>query len=171
MKIQRSTLALALSVAAALVLGACGSDTTDVAADETVPADDASPTTLADGPLGGGSGAIGTVEITVTHPDIDPIVYTVGCMGDTFPVTPAVQGVNGQQACDLLADEAIRSRLVDGIPADQMCTEIYGGPDEAHIVGELDGSAIDATITRANGCEIDAWESMLGLLPAAIGPN
>ncbi len=153
-----------------LTFAACGSDGDDVAADGAVsdggsdvgePVDDA--------PLGGGTGAIGTVEITVTHPDIEPIVYTVGCMGDTFPVTPAVDGVNGQQACDLLADAAVRSRLIDGIPADQMCTEIYGGPDEAHIVGQIDGEDVDATITRVNGCEIDAWESMVGLLPPAIG--
>ena len=40
---------------------------------------------------------------------------------------------------------------------------------DLHIVGEVDGASIDATITRVNGCEIDAWESMLGLLPPAIG--
>ncbi len=165
MKIQR----IALPITLALALAGCGSDGTDVAAEGTLPVPDASTTTVPGGPLGAGTGAIGTVEITVTHPDIEPIVYTVGCMGDTFPVTPAVDGVNGQQACDLLANEAVITRLVEGVPADQMCTEIYGGPDEAHIVGEADGVAIDATITRVNGCEIDAWESMLGLLPVAIG--
>ncbi|MEZ5230085.1 MAG: hypothetical protein R2710_26500 [Acidimicrobiales bacterium] len=177
---------IALPFALALGLVACGSDSTStvagadtastVAGGDTASTvaggdttQDSVATTLPDGPLGGGTGAIGTVEITVTHPDIEPIVYTVGCMGDTFPVTPQVEGVVGQQACELLADEAIATRLIDGIPEDQVCTEIYGGPDEAHIVGEVDGVAIDATITRVNGCEIAAWESMLGLLPPAIG--
>ncbi len=165
MKINRIALPLAMTFA----LAACGSDTAEVTADDTLPVTTIGEGPLDDGPLGAGIGAIGSVEVTVTHPDIDPIVYTVGCMGDTFPVTPPVDGVNGQQACELLADEAVVTFLTEGLPADQMCTEIYGGPDEAHIVGEIDGVAIDATVTRNNGCEIDVWESMLGLLPVAIG--
>jgi hypothetical protein len=136
------------------VVGGCGQSETSIDAGDGADGSDA---------------AIGTIEITVTHPSIDPLVYTIGCLGDAFPVTPAIEGVDGSTACELLKDPAVRSRLLDGPPADQVCTEIYGGDDKAVIVGEIDATPVDATITRANGCEIDAWESMIGILPAALG--
>ncbi len=163
---QSRTVLTASAVALLSLTAACGSD------GETIDVGGGTETTST---LPGGDEIIGadatiaSLEITVTHPDIEPIVYTIGCMGDTFPVTPEVDGVDGETACGLLDDDGIRSLLFDGLPADQACTEIYGGPDEARIVGEIDGEAVDATITRSNGCEIDAWESLVGLLPPAIG--
>lgn len=37
------------------------------------------------------------------------------------------------------------------------CTEIYGGPETAHITGQVDGRAVDFKITRADGCQIGLW--------------
>ncbi len=163
----QSRIALASSLVLLVsMVAACGSD------GETIDAGSGTETTQP--PPGGDEiiGAdvtIGSLEITVTHPDIEPITYVVGCLGDTFPVTPEVDGVDGQTACGLLEDEVIRTLLFDGLPADQMCTEIYGGPDEARIVGQIDGNDVDALITRTDGCEIDAWQSLVGLIPPAIG--
>jgi hypothetical protein len=42
-------------------------------------------------------------------------------------------------------------------PPDTACTEIYGGPQRARIVGTLGGKRIWATVTRTNGCEIGRW--------------
>ena len=55
--------------------------------------------------------------------------------------------------------------------ADQPCTEIYGGPGKATVMGTLDGAAVNATFTRSNGCEIARWEKMvqLGLIPPGVG--
>jgi hypothetical protein len=117
-----------------------------------------------------GVGAIGTIEVTITHPDADDVVYTIGCTGDAFPVTPPVDGVDGPTACSTLADPSVVDRLVEGRSEDQMCTEIYGGPDVATITGEIDGRAIDATIDRSDGCGIDEWDTLLaGVLPPALG--
>ena len=52
------------------------------------------------------------------------------------------------------------------VPADAVCTELYGGPEEARITGTLDGEPVDASLSRANGCEIDRWERLRPLLPA-----
>ena len=48
------------------------------------------------------------------------------------------------------------------------CTELYGGPETAHLTGTLDGEPVDVTITRYNGCGIadyDALFEALGVEP------
>ena len=44
--------------------------------------------------------------------------------------------------------------------ADQACTMIFGGPQKAEITGTVDGSPVETTITRANGCEIARWDAL-----------
>lgn len=121
-------------------------------------------------PLGAGPYPVGTLEITVTHPDSDPLTYTISCLGDTATITPAVDGLDEQTACTALTSDPARSLLFDGPPSDRICTEIYGGPDEAAITGTLDDQAVDVVIARNNGCGIEDWDSTLaGILPAARG--
>lgn len=55
------------------------------------------------------------------------------------------------------------------VPADQMCTQVYGGPALAHITGTWRGHKVDARFSRANGCEIDRWENLEPLLPLVRG--
>jgi hypothetical protein len=56
-------------------------------------------------------------------------------------------------------------------PAGQPCTMIYGGPGKATVTGTLAGTAVDATFTRSDGCEIARWDAMVdaGLLPKGVG--
>lgn len=172
MKTLASPLAMALTVVIALlILANCAGDDTTVAdgPDNT----SATPPTADDGadePLGAGPYPVGTLEVTITHPDADPVSYTISCLGDTATITPAVDGLNEQTACTALNDDAVRTLLFDGPPSDRVCTEIYGGPDEASITGTLDEQPVDVVITRNNGCGIDDWDSTLaGILPAALG--
>jgi hypothetical protein len=46
------------------------------------------------------------------------------------------------------------------VAGDVACTQIFGGPQEARIVGEVRGRAIDASFSRNNGCEIDRWDRL-----------
>ncbi|MER8232103.1 SSI family serine proteinase inhibitor [Streptomyces sp. NPDC094049] len=55
------------------------------------------------------------------------------------------------------------------VPADQMCTQVYGGPALAHITGTWQGRDVDARFSRANGCEIDRWENLEPVLPLVRG--
>ena len=71
------------------------------------------------------------------------------------------------EACALLDDEALFSRLVEGPPADQMCTQIYGGPEEALVTGTVDGEAVDTRFHRADGCGIGDWDTFEVLLGPA----
>ena len=42
-------------------------------------------------------------------------------------------------------------------PPDSICTEIYGGPQEALVTGTLRGAKIWARFRRRDGCEIARW--------------
>ena len=65
------------------------------------------------------------------------------------------------QACKALRADA---DALAPLPPDSICTQIYGGPEEAEITGTLDGEEIQATFSRQNGCEIDRWERMASVL-------
>jgi hypothetical protein len=186
-----STLHLWSIILATLFLVACGSDSSEVTSgasdqDDSVDSDlpidpnaslddDIVPGNtepdLPTGPLGGG-GPLVTVEISITHPDAEDVTYIVSCLGDTATVSEDV-GIDGFGACNQLGQDDVRARLLNGPPSDQACTEIYGGPDVARIVGTyegVDGPAVDTTIDRSNGCGIDEWERLLSeVLPDARG--
>jgi hypothetical protein len=50
------------------------------------------------------------------------------------------------------------------VPPTQPCTEIYGGPATATIVGALHGEPVNASLSRQNGCEIERYERVAPLL-------
>ncbi len=151
-------------IALALSAAAC-------AGGDTVPTTTPSPSTTVPARLAPGADVvIGSVTVDVTHPNIEPVSYTIDCFGDTFTVTPFTPGIDGAAACARLNDPAVMERLVSGPPADQICTEIYGGEDVAVVTGTLDDVAIDARFDRTNGCGISDWDSLMaGILPPAIG--
>jgi hypothetical protein len=59
------------------------------------------------------------------------------------------------RACARLA--AGGAKLFAPLRRDILCTEIYGGPQKARVVGTVAGQRVRATFTRRNGCEIDRW--------------
>lgn len=68
-------------------------------------------------------------------------------------------------ACRRLASGGIR--LFAPVPDDAICTEIYGGPEVARVVGTYAGKRIWATFSRTNGCHIGRWNRLSPwLLPA-----
>jgi hypothetical protein len=57
-------------------------------------------------------------------------------------------------------------------PKDQVCMQLYGGPQTAHIAGTLAGETIARDLSRTNGCEIADWKSAEPLLaPSGIRPG
>ena len=46
------------------------------------------------------------------------------------------------------------------VPPNTACTEIYGGPQRARVVGTVAGRRVWATFTRVNGCEIARWDRL-----------
>ncbi|MGW8361697.1 SSI family serine proteinase inhibitor [Streptomyces wedmorensis] len=55
------------------------------------------------------------------------------------------------------------------VPADALCTQVYGGPALAHVTGTWQGRKVDARFSRANGCEIPRWENLEPVLPIVRG--
>ncbi len=108
----------------------------------------------------GGAGASGTsshTALTITFWEngqrtADPEVWTLRCnpARGTLP-RPAI-------ACRKLA--AGGSRLVVPVPGSAICTQIYGGPQVARVVGQLEGRRIWARFTRENGCQIERWSRL-----------
>ena len=71
------------------------------------------------------------------------------------------------RACARLA--AGGARLFARMPRNIVCTEIYGGPQRARVVGTVNGRRIFATFARSNGCEIDRWQRISPWLVPAGG--
>jgi hypothetical protein len=83
-------------------------------------------------------------------------------------------GAKETETADLSCPGADACATVDGIaaadfaqvPPTTACTEIFGGPEVVTIEGELDGEEVQATLTRANGCEIERFGTFIPLIKA-----
>jgi hypothetical protein len=86
--------------------------------------------------------------------------YTLRCapLGGTLPKRAA--------ACAKLAR---MSRPFAPASKNTVCTDIYGGPQEALVTGRLRGYSVRAGFSRKNGCEIGRWERVRFLFPIAVG--
>ena len=86
----------------------------------------------------------------------EPRTYLLQCdpTGGTHPDPDA--------ACRAVA--AVGAAGFDPVPADATCTQVYGGDQVARVSGTVDGTAVDATFTRTDGCEIARWEALAALL-------
>jgi hypothetical protein len=62
------------------------------------------------------------------------------------------------RACARLA--AGGAELFAPLPKNIVCTEIYGGPQKARVVGAVGGRRVWTTFTRTNGCHIDRWQRL-----------
>jgi hypothetical protein len=60
------------------------------------------------------------------------------------------------------------ARLFAGVPRDVACTQIYGGPQVARVVGTVKGVRVSASVSRTDGCQISRWDRLSPwLLPPA----
>jgi hypothetical protein len=48
--------------------------------------------------------------------------------------------------------------------ADAVCTEQYGGPETARVIGRWDGEPVDLELSRSDGCRIAQWDALGPLL-------
>ncbi len=70
-----------------------------------------------------------------------------------------------EEACAALA--AHGAAALPAVPKDQVCTQVYGGPQTASVTGTWQGRPVRSAFVRSNGCEIGRWELLEGLLPSA----
>ncbi len=84
--------------------------------------------------------------------DFEPGTWTLTCSPD------GGDHPDPEAACADL--EEVGPNGFDEVPDDQMCTHIYGGPQTAQVTGHLAGTEVDTEFSRADGCEIDRFDSM-----------
>ena len=87
------------------------------------------------------------VEVTEVGPG--PVVIELRCGGDN--------------PCDRSQLDELAAVAEPPDPT-RACTELYGGPEKAHMTGTLEGEPVDVTITRSNGCEIADYEALFAAL-------
>jgi hypothetical protein len=121
---------------------------------------------LAVGSASAGTSAT-TTSLKVTYwPDggqgsLAPQIWTLRCN------PPGGTLRNPGVACRRLA--AGGAKLFAPIPANAVCTEIYGGPFVARVVGTVGGKRVWATFSRTNGCHISRWDRLSPWLLPRIG--
>jgi hypothetical protein len=54
------------------------------------------------------------------------------------------------------------------VPPETLCTQIYGGPQEALVSGTLRGRRVWVRFNRRNGCEIARWTRLAALFPVRV---
>lgn len=137
-----------LVLALMLVAAGCGSGDASPSATPSAPA--ATPT---------GSPSPGGTDLTVSVVDEDgqTLRWQLSCdpAGGDHP-DPA-------GACAALAENA--AEALPAVAADQMCTEVYGGPQTATLTGTWQGKPVSSSFSRTNGCEIARWDALVPLLP------
>jgi hypothetical protein len=145
----RAVVAL-LTVLLALLAGGCGSESGegDAAGDGSAAGGES--TEARPGPA---------TEVTITFwpegPDGESVEATLTCepAGGTHP--------SPEKACTALAADPA---ALQPVPADMACTMIFGGPEQATVVGVVNGEQVDAAFERSNGCELDRWDRMAAVL-------
>ncbi len=70
---------------------------------------------------------------------------------------------NPRVACGVLG--ANGGEALPPSPPDQACTQQYGGPQKALVTGTWRGATVRSQFSLENGCEIERWTAMIGLLP------
>ena len=56
-------------------------------------------------------------------------------------------------------------------PSGTACSQIYGGPQEALVVGRFRSGPVRARFNRRNGCEIARWTRLVFLFPGTIASH
>jgi hypothetical protein len=62
---------------------------------------------------------------------------------------------------------ALDPKVFEPTPGNVACTQQYGGPETATVIGTFRGEPVDARFSRENGCEIARWQDAAPLLEAA----
>lgn len=149
----------AIAFASLAVLAACA----DPAADDGTDAATGSAPSTDGGVAGGGiSQADNDLQVTVDRGDgTPPEEWTLTCVGFVEGSHPEAEA-----ACTRLAgvDDPFAP-----LPDDVVCTQQFGGPQTAQVIGRWGGEPVDVRLGRSDGCLIAQWDGLVPLVPEAEG--
>lgn len=105
------------------------------------------------------------VHITFTNDEAQTPsrVYDLDCR-DQKPVVPGVPTTGN--ACAMLEQKGAQGLMQER--PQEVCTEIYGGPETMQITGKIAGEPVTKTFTRTNGCRIQEWDAFVPVFDAAL---
>jgi Subtilisin inhibitor-like len=148
---------LALMALLAL-LTACASPSGDAGAGSTPTSSDS-----ADAAAGGGiQQADNDLQVELDRGDgTEPESWTLTCVGFVEGSHP-----DAEAACEHL--KALDDPFAP-LPADVACTEQFGGPQTARVLGRWNGQPVDLELSRTDGCRISQWDALGPLLPGPAG--
>lgn len=110
----------------------------------------------------GGSDTVATV------PASDLVIELAGDQGaepERLTLSCGPTGGNHPDAAQACADLAQAQEPFAPLPADRMCTEIYGGPQTATVSGSHRGEQVRLELSRVDGCRIAQWDRLGAVLP------
>ena len=140
------------------LLTACASSPGDTAAGPGSPTGSA-----ADAAAGGGiQQADNDLQVELDRGDgTEPESWTLTCVGFVEGSHPAAEA-----ACAHLKtmDDPFAP-----LPTDLVCTEQFGGPQTARVLGRWNGAPVDLEVSRTDGCHIAQWDALGPLLPGPVG--
>jgi subtilisin inhibitor-like len=104
----------------------------------------------------GSSGGTPTTSLTITY-------WSNGASGSSAKWTLKCNPAGGtlrapSRACAKL--RASSTKLFAPVSPKLVCTQIYGGPEVARVVGKLRGVRVAATFDRTDGCGISRWSKV-----------
>ncbi len=139
---------------------ACASGTTGSGGAAAAPTSD-----TADPAAGGGiSQADNDLQVEYDPGDgTEPQSWTLTCVGFVEGSYP-----DPEAACEQL--KAMEDPFAP-LPADIICTEQYGGPQTARILGRWNGEPVDLELSLTDGCRIDQWNRLSVLVPVPVMPE
>jgi Subtilisin inhibitor-like len=95
----------------------------------------------------------------------EPQRYTLSCP------EPSGDHPDPVKACEAVYD--LNADAFEPVPPDAICTEIYGGPQQARLEGTFAGAAdvvpVALDLSRQNGCQIDLWDRFAKIVPQPPG--
>ncbi|WP_017610976.1 SSI family serine proteinase inhibitor [Nocardiopsis xinjiangensis] len=155
---------LAALAALGLLLTACGNESSEVST--PAPDEDGESTTApdengdgADGEASGDAGVELTIERSLS--DDESLEPAEGFEEGTYTLTCAPTGgdhPDPETACEQIEEVGEEPFTLD--TSDMACTMQVGGPEQAHVTGQVHGTEIDTEFNQRNGCEIERFEEL-----------
>jgi len=115
--------------------------------------------------LGAALAACGAGSAQSTQPTVLTVTYWESGMMRSEPVrwtlrcNPA-RGTLARPAVACRRLAAAGPRLFAPLGSDTVCTQIYGGPQQARVVGRVKGKRVWASFSRQDGCRIARWDAV-----------
>ncbi len=112
------------------------------------------------------------ISVVIQNPQGSPVSYVIRCDSGEAILRGDAQ-IDARAACSALARPGVQNRLVRGPSPEQVCTQVYGGPQTALLSGSLEGQSVNTVVTRDDGCGIGDWDNLMKdvLLPVSRGPR